>query len=633
MSIRGDFERPARGSRILRRRQLPPGLAVAAALLFSACHLTGSFQTGPEGQSMHDTDLRRLAREEQFEEALDLTDPDDSDEIGDELLRLMQRGLLLHYAGQYEESNELLQEAERVIDDRYTKSVSRALLSVVSSDRALAWLPSDTERLMVNYYGALNYLALGDLEGAEVEARRLSRLLQLEDEGDEALRPDEIEMRKALRYFAGSVFEAAGNSNDAAVSYRHVWAPADDLSSTPLRPRFLDLWGEDVEEPGIVAPVRDIDFVVDSVLAAHAAAKADAENASLARSEPAMESDSRPEIPVPPPVVDESAPPPVDVAGLIEGGHPTSGGDVVVFVELGLVAHRVERSVNVPVFPEEAEKMQSSDTNVRFATASCVASRSFTGRYDFAGLLAESGTGWQAGADGRCAARPDEKKKSDKDDDEGSDRQVYLLRVAWPEMVPSGLPTDLRISSLAVTSDVQLLQLAELDALPDTMAVPEPGEPLDSVLVPGRPVRDAEPETVSEVLRARPAMTGPVSGAVTEEFEDMLGGILIKAVVRSAIKYELARGLEKGLSDEDEVLGDIAFYAANAAAALFERADTRSWHLLPDRVQIVRLWLPDGIHPLTLQVDAGDGVPRSIDLGAVRVREGSVQVLAARVWP
>ncbi len=155
MQIHGDRGRTRLGSRIFRRRQLPPGLAVAAALLLSSCHQMTSPGTGPEGRSMHDTDLRRLAGDEAFAEALELTDPDDRGAIGDELLRIMHRGLLLHYAGRYEESNELLQRADAIIDDRYTKSVSLALLSVVTNDRALAWMPRDTERLMVNYYGAM----------------------------------------------------------------------------------------------------------------------------------------------------------------------------------------------------------------------------------------------------------------------------------------------------------------------------------------------------------------------------------------------------------------------------------------------------------------------------------------------
>ena len=121
-----------------------------------------------------------------------------------------------------------------------------------------------------------------------------------------------------------------------------------------------------------------------------------------------------------------------------------------------------------------------------------------------------------------------------------------------------------------------------------------------------------------------------------DEFEDKLGGILVKAVARTALKYELARGIEKELDKENELLGDIAFLTANAVAALLERADTRSWHLLPDEVSVVRLRLPPGTHPLTLEVETGGSGgtgTRWIDLGQVNVRDGSVHVLSARVWP
>ena len=70
MEIYGGRVRTPPGSRIFRRRQLPPGLAVLAALLLSGCHLMASHKTGPEGRSMHDTDLRQLARDEAFVEAL-----------------------------------------------------------------------------------------------------------------------------------------------------------------------------------------------------------------------------------------------------------------------------------------------------------------------------------------------------------------------------------------------------------------------------------------------------------------------------------------------------------------------------------------------------------------------------------
>ena len=648
METNGDLDRPRRGSRIFRRRQLPPGLAVLAALLLSGCHLMGSYKTGPEGRSMHDTDLRQLTRDEAFVEALDLTDPDDRGDIGDELLRLMHRGLLLHYAGRYEESNEVLQRAEAIIDDRYTKSVSLALLSIVTSDRALAWLPSDTERLMVNYYGALNYLALGDPEEAAVEARRLSRLLE-RGEADE-LEPDELAMRELLRYFAGSVFEASGNSNDAAVAYRHVWSPAEAIGNTPLRPRFLDLYGDDWVEEAPPEPKQDFDTALDSIMAELAdgapqgAASDSTEMAPdtledevddldvvAAMGLPTVEDDDP--APALPDDLQLTVPTDSGVAPVVPDslvGPPQQpleqGGDVVVLLEHGFVAHRVEQSLNVPLFPVEADALHDPNSDVRFAAASCVASRAFQGRYDFSEILTESGTDWRGTSGGKCIVPG--AGKSDSKSNPG--RDLYLMRVAWPEMTSSGLPTDLSVLGLAIAADARPLQMAALDPGPETTTA-KPDDLGAGVLPGGNDAADGTTGPTPTMMK--PEMRGSVSAAVTDEFEDKLGGILIKAVARTALKYELARGIEKEVDKKNEILGEIAFLTANAAAALFERADTRSWHLLPDELSVVRLRLPPGIHPLTLEVETGQGDTRLIDLGEVNVRDGRVHVLSARVWP
>ena len=619
MVTNGDLDRPRGGPRIFRRRQLPPGLAVLAALLLSGCHLMASHNTGPEGRSMHDTDLRQLARDEAFVEALELTDPDDRGDIGDELLRLMHRGLLLHYAGLFEESNEVLQRAEAIIDDRYTRSVSLALLSIVTNDRALAWLPSDTERLMVNYYGALNYLALGDPEEAAVEARRLSRLLELGEDDD--LEPDEAAMRELLRYFAGSVFEASGNRNDAAVAYRHVWSPGEVIGDTPLRPRFLDLYGEDWVEETPPQPKQDFDTALDSIMAELASGTGRDSAAAVPEDLEFTAPTDSGRVPVAP---DSLLAPPYK--------PPEPGGDVVVLLEHGFVAHRVEHSLNVPLFPVEADALHDSNSNVRFAAASCVASRAFQGRYDFSEILAESGTDWRGSSGGKCIVPG--AAKSDNESNPG--RDLYLMRVAWPEMTPSGLPTDLPVLGLSIAADARPLQMAALDSGPQaTTATPED---LGAGVLPGEnEAADDEsappaPAGPSPTVM-RPGMRGSVSAAVTDEFEDKIGGILIKPVERTALKYELARGIEKEVDKKNEILGEIAFLTANAAAALFERADTRSWHLLPDELSVVRLRLPPGTHPLTLEVETGEGDTRLIDLGDVNVRDGSVHVLSARVWP
>jgi hypothetical protein len=350
----------------------------------------------------------------------------------------------------------------------------------------------------------------------------------------------------------------------------------------------------------------------------------------------ATDADSRAEAPVDPADLEAPAEPPeiVEPAGPEFVGPPAPetgpGGDVVILLEKGFIAHRVERSLNIPLFPEETNALSDSDDDVRTAAASCVAARAFDDLYDFASLLADSGTQWQRGPDGRCLISG--VSNTDEQDEDDPDRGFYLMRVAWPEMVSSGLPGDLSVSALSVETVPLPVLMASLDgdvgesAVASVAAENEPAvsDQPDSA----GPAMDTDPPTIGA-----PGMNASLSAAAMEEFQDQLGGILIKSVARTAAKYGLARGLEKEIDKKNETLGDIAFLTANAAAALLERADTRCWHLLPDEVSIVRLRLPAGRHPLTLRVDAGASGTQLIDLGEVDVRDGGVRVLSARVWP
>jgi len=69
----------------------------------------------------------------------------------------------------------------------------------------------------------------------------------------------------------------------------------------------------------------------------------------------------------------------------------------------------------------------------------------------------------------------------------------------------------------------------------------------------------------------------------------------------------------------------------NVFAALTERADTRSWTLLPARVQIVRLDLPPARHEVKIAAEGARG--RTIDVGPVEVPRRGVAVTAVRAWP
>jgi hypothetical protein len=192
-----------------------------------------------------------------------------------------------------------LEKATIMADDRFTKSVSKNLLALVTSDNTLPYEPGQTERLMIHYYGMLDYLRRGETEGAAVEARRLSALLESYDSRKDSV---DVRTRALLNYLAGASFEAAGERNDADVSYRVARALVGD-STLPFAKRA----GSKVGAQRTVAAVR-------------------ADQPQFATRNPSSKA---------------AAP----------------AGELIVIVEHGYVAHRVPRLVLVPITSTEMEKL------------------------------------------------------------------------------------------------------------------------------------------------------------------------------------------------------------------------------------------------------------------------------------
>lgn len=116
-----------------------------------------------------------------------------------------------------------------------------------------------------------------------------------------------------------------------------------------------------------------------------------------------------------------------------------------------------------------------------------------------------------------------------------------------------------------------------------------------------------------------PLVRGDLSLAVAADFKRDRSARLARLVARAALRASLVHSADR----TDRSLGDLAAALGRAV----ERADTRSWHLLPADVQVVRLQLPPGPHSLALDVGG-----RQVALGTVRVQPRTVQVVSARVW-
>jgi len=97
----------------------------------------------------------------------------------DKVLYYLDIGMLNHFGGHWEESNDVLSDAEEAIESAYTRSVSRATASVMLNDNTLEYVGEDYEDVYLNIFKALNYVKLGEFDEAMVEVRRISHKLDL----------------------------------------------------------------------------------------------------------------------------------------------------------------------------------------------------------------------------------------------------------------------------------------------------------------------------------------------------------------------------------------------------------------------------------------------------------------------
>jgi hypothetical protein len=95
------------------------------------------------------------------------------------ILLYLDRGLLKHYAGMYSESIDDLEQAERLIEEAYTKSLSADIASYILNDNTKDYAGEDYENIYLNVFNALNYYHLGSIDDALVETRRTNEKLRV----------------------------------------------------------------------------------------------------------------------------------------------------------------------------------------------------------------------------------------------------------------------------------------------------------------------------------------------------------------------------------------------------------------------------------------------------------------------
>jgi hypothetical protein len=507
-----------RGMRMIRFA----AVAVVAVTAAGCRTLFGAYDIAPNGLAVHDDRLRQMLVRGQAAGALERLERAAPD---DEVLRALYRGVLAYHAGEYAESARVLDRAAELADDRVTKSLSRAALSLASNDLILLYEPGRTERLMIPYYAALARLRMADLEGAAVEARRLSLLLQHYGDRNEFV---DRSLHATLRYLAGAIFEAAGERNDADVAYRNALA----LDSTLALP-----------------------------------------------GDPLAAADS---------------------------------GTVLVILEQGFVAHRVEQALAVLLLPEEVEAIAHGAAEHRVAASTFVASRVVEHAALAPALTAAAPAMLYVPAPTHSVVPRTRTRTVCTTTTVAAEAVADSAREGQPRTV-----ADRHVRECVEREE-------EIEGLPYLLKVAWPAYRADY-----RPTRRARLTVADETVSF--GTTADLSRGVIAEFESERALIVARTIARGTAKLALTKGAERSIEDKSEVAGMLVGLIGNIGSLLLERADTRSWHLLPAGLSVARVRLPAGDHELS--IDLGNiGTDGAMPGQPVTVEAGRITILPVRTW-
>jgi len=86
----------------------------------------------------------------------------------------LDKGILEHYAGNYRSSSRDLENAERLIQEAFTKSITAGIASYIVNDNTKEYPGEDYEDIYLNVFNALNYYHNNNIEEAMVEIRKIT---------------------------------------------------------------------------------------------------------------------------------------------------------------------------------------------------------------------------------------------------------------------------------------------------------------------------------------------------------------------------------------------------------------------------------------------------------------------------
>jgi hypothetical protein len=199
------------------------------------------------------TDAEKLFYGEKYLEAARLLLPYVNKEDKDQLLFMMECGLMLHTGGEFEKSNQVLLPAGKLADTMAT-SVSQQAGSILLNETVTNYKGEDFEVVLLHVFTGLNFLHLKDFDSARVEFKKVNDVLRAIAETGGAAYKQNI-MAKYLTAMTFEIMARLNNDLDdlefAYVEYKQILnlaptlAPmvAWDLQRTAKKLGYMDDYG------------------------------------------------------------------------------------------------------------------------------------------------------------------------------------------------------------------------------------------------------------------------------------------------------------------------------------------------------------------------------------------------------
>lgn len=137
----------------------------------------------------------------------------------DQLLYLLDYATALQIAGRYKESANIFIKADKLTEQMDYHSVSNIVGATLGGEEMIQYKGDSFEKFLLNTLNSLNFVMLGDRDGALVEARRINeKISKMKMDGRKP-----YEQSPFARYLSATLWESDRRFDDAYIDYKNAY--------------------------------------------------------------------------------------------------------------------------------------------------------------------------------------------------------------------------------------------------------------------------------------------------------------------------------------------------------------------------------------------------------------------------